>query len=213
MDNNSVSNNNVWKTPGPYFDCQNSHGHAKDLLRNLQTVRVRAHKRARQPRRRLQTIDCRHFNKLNATEVSCGKLNATEVSCCKFNTTEVSCGVAVFIWGYSWKRFEVYFFMDYLTLKTEALPSIQAPGTSKPKDTEDLNLHGLRYEDFRFRKADIDNRILINPLTPNDPYRGRTAPLTCKVTFYIFIQEIQVLNILNVVYTLRFFLFKLQFVS
>jgi len=28
-----------------------------------------------------------------------------------------------------------------------------------------------------------------NPLTPNDPYRGRTAPLTCKVAFYIFIQQ------------------------
>ena len=30
----------------------------------------------------------------------------------------------------------------------------------------------------------------VNPLTPNDPYRGRTAPLTCKVAFYIFIQGI-----------------------
>ena len=52
-----------------------------------------------------------------------------------------------------------------------------------------------------------------NPLTPNDPYSGRTAPLTSKVTFYIFIQQIYVLNILNMVYTLRFFLFKMQFVS
>ena len=31
--------------------------------------------------------------------------------------------------------------------------------------------------------------------------------------FYIFIQQIQVLNILNTLYTLRFFLFKMQFVS
>jgi len=45
----------------------------------------------------------------------------------------------------------------------------------------------------------------INPLTPNGPYRGRTAPLTSKVAFYIFIQQIWVLNILNMVYTLRFF--------
>jgi hypothetical protein len=29
-----------------------------------------------------------------------------------------------------------------------------------------------------------------NPLTPNDPYMGRTAPLTSKVAFYIFIQQI-----------------------
>ena len=45
----------------------------------------------------------------------------------------------------------------------------------------------------------------INPLTPNDPYRGRTAPLTSKVAFYIFIQQIQVLNISNMVYTICFF--------
>ena len=30
----------------------------------------------------------------------------------------------------------------------------------------------------------------INHLTPNDPYRGRTAPLTSKFAFYIFIQQI-----------------------
>jgi hypothetical protein len=45
----------------------------------------------------------------------------------------------------------------------------------------------------------------INPLTPNNSYRGRTAPLTSNVSFYIFIQQIWVLNILNVVYTLSFF--------
>jgi len=44
-----------------------------------------------------------------------------------------------------------------------------------------------------------------NPLTPNDTYRGRTAPLTSKIAFYIFIQQIYVLKILNTVYTLRFF--------
>jgi len=47
--------------------------------------------------------------------------------------------------------------------------------------------------------------VVSNPLTPNDPYRGRTAPLTSKVSFYIFIQQISVLNILNMVYTLLFF--------
>ena len=54
--------------------------------------------------------------------------------------------------------------------------------------------------------------FLINPLTPNVNYSGRTAPLTSKVAFYIFIQQIYVLNILNMVYTIRFFLFKMQFV-
>ena len=46
---------------------------------------------------------------------------------------------------------------------------------------------------------------LVNPLTPNDPYRGLTAPLTSKVAFYIFIQQTELLNILKMVYTLRFF--------
>jgi len=36
--------------------------------------------------------------------------------------------------------------------------------------------------------ANTPNKI--NPLTPNDPYRGRAAPLTSKVAFYIFIQQI-----------------------
>ena len=31
---------------------------------------------------------------------------------------------------------------------------------------------------------------IINPLTPNDHCSGRTAPLTSKVAFYIFIQQI-----------------------
>ena len=53
--------------------------------------------------------------------------------------------------------------------------------------------------------------FVFNPLTPNGPYRGRTTPLTSKVAFYIFIQQIYVLNILNMVYTLRFFLFASKF--
>jgi len=41
---------------------------------------------------------------------------------------------------------------------------------------------------------------------PNDDYSGRTAPLTSKrCIIYIYIQQIEVLNILNTVYTVRFF--------
>jgi hypothetical protein len=36
----------------------------------------------------------------------------------------------------------------------------------------------------------ITPRSFINPLTPNDPYIGRTASLTSKVAFGIFIQQI-----------------------
>jgi len=45
----------------------------------------------------------------------------------------------------------------------------------------------------------------INLLTPNVNYSGRTEPLTSKIAFYTFIQQIQVLNILNMVYAVRFF--------
>ena len=41
-----------------------------------------------------------------------------------------------------------------------------------------------------------------NPLTPRDTYRVRTATLTSEVAFCIFIQQIQVLNILNIVLNL-----------
>ena len=49
---------------------------------------------------------------------------------------------------------------------------------------------------------------LFKLLKLNDPCRGRTAPLTSKVAFCIFIQQIEVLNIFNVVFTLRFFSFS-----
>jgi len=48
-----------------------------------------------------------------------------------------------------------------------------------------------------------------NLLKPNVNYSGRTAPLTSEVAFCVFIQQISVPNILNMVYTLRFF-FSLQ---
>ena len=54
-------------------------------------------------------------------------------------------------------------------------------------------------------KTDSVLLVDVNLLTPNVNYSGRTAPLTSKVAFYIFIQQIYVLNILNMVYTLRFF--------
>jgi len=49
------------------------------------------------------------------------------------------------------------------------------------------------------------SKIMVKHLTPNVNYSDHTAPLTSKVAFYIFIQQILVLNILNMVYTFRFF--------
>jgi len=79
-----------------------------------------------------------------------------------------------------------------------------------------------KYLSNNYRSIDLPEQVLhrvrtrassFNPWTPNDPYMGRTAPLTSKVAFYIFIQQIYVLNILNMIYTLRIFLLKMQFVS
>jgi len=53
----------------------------------------------------------------------------------------------------------------------------------------------------------------INLKTPNVNYSWRTAPLTSKIAFYIFIQQILVPNILNIGVYSQFFLFKTQFVS
>ena len=43
---------------------------------------------------------------------------------------------------------------------------------------------------LKLKKNNSGAKRLIKPLTPNDPYRGRTAPITSKVGFYIFIQQI-----------------------
>jgi hypothetical protein len=53
----------------------------------------------------------------------------------------------------------------------------------------------------------------VNHLTPNGHFSGRTAPLTYKCCIFVFIQQIYVLNILNMLHTLRFFLFKMPFIS
>ena len=47
--------------------------------------------------------------------------------------------------------------------------------------------------------------IIFNRLKPNDPYMGRTAPLTSKRCILYIYSTNKVQNILNVLYTLRFF--------
>ena len=52
---------------------------------------------------------------------------------------------------------------------------------------------GTGLTNFRYSCTWYENIIFFdtfNPLTPNDPYRGRTASLTSKVAFHIFIQQI-----------------------
>jgi len=53
----------------------------------------------------------------------------------------------------------------------------------------------------------------LNPLTPNDHYRGRTAPLTSKRSIlYIYSTNIGTEYFKHGIYS-PFFLFKMQFVS
>jgi len=55
--------------------------------------------------------------------------------------------------------------------------------------------------------------IYTNLLTPNVNYSGRTAPLTSKVAFYIFIKRnIGTENFKHGIYS-PVFLFKMQFLS
>jgi len=60
---------------------------------------------------------------------------------------------------------------------------------------------------------EIPMAVNINQLTPNDHFSGRTAPLTFRCCIFLLIQQIYVLNILNMLHTLCFFLFKMPFIS
>ena len=53
----------------------------------------------------------------------------------------------------------------------------------------------------------------INPLTPTDHYSGRTAPLTFKCCILCIYSTNIGTEYLYMVYTLRIFLLKMQFVS
>ena len=55
--------------------------------------------------------------------------------------------------------------------------------------------------------------VSINPLTPNDPYRGRTAPLTSKrCILYIYSTNTDTEYFKHGM-CYPFFIFKMQFVS
>jgi len=60
-----------------------------------------------------------------------------------------------------------------------------------------------------------DNReYYFNPLTPNDHYRGRTAPLTSKrCILYIYSTNIGTEYFKHGIYSPFFLIFKMQFVS
>ena len=56
--------------------------------------------------------------------------------------------------------------------------------------------------------------VFVNRLTPNDPFMGRTAPLTSKrCILYIYSTNIGTEYFKHALYSPFFFLFKMQFVS
>ena len=66
--------------------------------------------------------------------------------------------------------------------------------------------------DDRSKEMEITG-LEINRLTPNDPYMGRTAPLTSKrCILYIYSTNIGAEYFKHALYS-PFFLFKMQFVS
>ena len=59
----------------------------------------------------------------------------------------------------------------------------------------------------------IDNESF-NLLTPNDPYMGRTAPLTSKLCIlYIYSTNVGTEYVKHALYSPFLYLFKMQFVS
>jgi hypothetical protein len=91
--------------------------------------------------------------------------------------------------------FDIYNFYDDSTLSHEN-------NISKHIKTK---LQFTQVSDFSFAS--------VNHLTSKGHFSGRTAPLTYRRCIFLFIQQIYVLNILNMLYTLRFFLFKMLFIS
>ena len=53
-----------------------------------------------------------------------------------------------------------------------------------------LGKYCTTWQYFAIPTPEISRENLMNLLTPNVNYSGRTAPLTSKVAFYIFIQQI-----------------------
>jgi hypothetical protein len=76
-------------------------------------------------------------------------------------------------------------------------------------NVQHIYIHFTKYYKHRIQFL----HVRINHLTPNGHFSGRTSPLTYRCCTFLFIQQIHVLNILNLLHTLRFFLFKMSFIS
>ena len=71
----------------------------------------------------------------------------------------------------------------------------------------------MQYPSIYLQQNNEQDNLLVNRLTPNDPYMGRTAPLTSKHSIlYIYSTNICTEYFKHALYS-PFFLFKMQFVS
>ena len=83
--------------------------------------------------------------------------------------------------SFKWLNDSSYFFLQSVKIHKQLQREI--------KTTEKLlNMFSLKNSKLLYLYE--CSMVIFNPLTPNDHYRGRTAPLTSKVAFYIFIQQI-----------------------
>ena len=85
----------------------------------------------------------------------------------------------------------------------------------KKSDSKRLNMAAVRILEFYGTIVSfiVEFWWCVNPLTPNDPYGGRTAPLTSKrCILYIYSTNIGTEYFKHGVFS-SFFLFKMQFVS
>jgi hypothetical protein len=79
--------------------------------------------------------------------------------------------------------------LDSVTSYHSKLRGTSTIGTTYPNYIRLLCLLGqVKVLKCNYRFLSLECRI--NPLTPSDPYSGRTAPLTSKVAFFIFLQQI-----------------------
>jgi len=76
-----------------------------------------------------------------------------------------------------------------------------------------IQVKELLHDKFECSKVLLIRFNMINPLTPNDHYSGRTAPPTSKCCIlYIYSTNIGTEYFKHGIYS-PFFLFKMQFVS
>jgi len=102
-------------------------------------------------------------------------------------------------WTHYWNHEEQWKAQEYLTIHIF---------------NNDLFIPSSTYISHKYLHIFTGTKSILNPLTPNGPYSGRTAPLTSKrCILYIYSTNIVTEYFKHSLYSPFFFLFKIQFVS